>query len=42
MIEAKTSECANALKEVKRLSKGFGFTAGMLKGTHAEGRKSKT
>ena len=28
-----------ALKEVKRLCKEFGFTAGMLKGTLAEGRK---
>ena len=30
---------ANALKEVKRLCKEFGFTAGMLKGSLAEGRK---
>ena len=29
-----------ALKEVKRLCKEFGFTAGMLKGTLAEGLKS--
>jgi len=29
----------NALKEVKRLCKEFGFTAGMLKGSLAEGRK---
>jgi len=28
-----------ALKEVKRLCKEFGFTAGMLKGSLAEGRK---
>ena len=27
------------LKEVKRLSKEFGFTAGMLKGSLVEGRK---
>jgi len=32
---------ANALKEVKRLCKEFGFTAGMLKGALAEGRKKK-
>ena len=31
MIEAKENERANALKEVKRLCKEFGFTAGMLK-----------
>ena len=30
-----------AMKEVKRLCKEFGFTAGMLKGSLAEGRKSK-
>jgi len=28
----------HALKEVKRLCKEFGFTAGMLKGALAEGR----
>ena len=39
MIEAKKNERANALKEVKRLCKEFGFTAGMLKGAIAEGRK---
>jgi hypothetical protein len=39
MVEAKKSERANALKEVKRLCKEFGFTAGMLKGSLAEGRK---
>jgi len=27
--------------EVKRLCKEFGFTAGMLKGSLAEGRKAK-
>ena len=32
MIEAKKNERANALKEVRRLCKEFGFTAGMLKG----------
>jgi len=31
MIETKKNECANALKEVKRLCKEFSFTAGMLK-----------
>ena len=30
---------ANALKGAKRLYKEFGFTAGMLKGALAEGRK---
>tara|TARA_R110000823_G_C15895719_1_gene496419 strand:+ start:174 stop:299 length:126 start_codon:yes stop_codon:yes gene_type:complete len=39
MTEAKKSERENALKEVKRLCKDFGFTAGMLKGFLAEGRK---
>ena len=37
--EAKKNERTNALKEVKRLCKEFGFTAGMLKGALAEGRK---
>ena len=41
MVEAKKNERANALKEVKRLCKEFGFTAGMLKGALAEGRKKK-
>ena len=31
MVEAKKNECAIVLKEVKRLCKEFGFTAGMLK-----------
>ena len=39
MVEAKKNERANALKEVKRLRKEFGFTAGILKGSLAEGRK---
>ena len=39
MVEAKKNERADALKEVKRLCKVFGFTAGMLKGSLAEGRK---
>ena len=33
MVKAKKNEPANALKEVKRLCKVFGFTAGMLKGS---------
>ena len=41
MGEAKKNERANALKEVKRLCKEFGFTAGMLKGSLAEGRNKK-
>ena len=40
-MEAKKSERVNALKEVKRLCKEFGFTAEMLKGALAEGRKQK-
>ena len=32
MVEAKKNERTNALKEVKRLCKEFGLTAGMLKG----------
>ena len=39
MLEAKKNEWTNALKEVKRLRKEFGFTAGMLKGALAEGSK---
>ena len=30
-----------ALKKVKELCKEFGFTAGMLKGSLAEGRKNR-
>ena len=41
MVEAKKSERASALKEVKRLCKEFGFTVGMLKGAFAEGRKKQ-
>ena len=41
MVEARKNERADALKTVKRLCKEFGFTAGMLKGSLAEGRKSK-
>ena len=39
MVEAKKNERTNALKEVKRLCKEFGFTLGMLKSSLAEGRK---
>ena len=41
MVEAKKNERANALKEVKRLCKEFGFTAGMLKGSLVKGRGEK-
>ena len=41
MAEAKKNEPADALKEVKRLCKEFGFTAGMLKGSLAKGRGEK-
>ena len=39
MVEVMKNERANALKEVKRLCKEFGFTAGSLTGSLAEGRK---
>jgi hypothetical protein len=38
MVEAKKNERANAVTEVKRLCKEFGFTAGMLQGVLAKGR----
>ena len=41
MIEAKKNERTNALKEVKRLCREFGFAAGMLKGALAKGRGEK-
>jgi len=41
MFEAKKSESANALKEVKRLYKEFGFTFGMPRGSLAEDRKKQ-
>ncbi|MDC1349314.1 H-NS histone family protein [Amylibacter sp.] len=41
MAETKKNERTNPLKEVKRLFKEFGFTAGMLKGSIAEGRKKQ-
>ena len=39
MAESKKNERTSVLKEVKRLCKESGFTAGMLKGSIAEGRK---
>jgi len=42
MVETKKNERANALKEVKHLCKEFSYTAGMLKGSLAEGRKTKS
>jgi len=39
---ARKSERAEALKTVKKLCKEFCFTAGMLKGSLAEGRKPKS
>ena len=41
MMEAKKREHTNALKRVKRFCKEFGFTAGMPKGSIAEGRKKQ-
>ena len=41
MAEAKKNERTDAPKEVKRLFKEFGFTAGMLKGALAKGRGEK-
>ena len=41
MAKAKKNERANALKEVKRLCKEFGFTVGMLKGSLIKGRGKK-
>jgi hypothetical protein len=38
MVEAKKNERTSALKEVKRLCKEFGFTAGIFKGALAKGR----
>jgi hypothetical protein len=39
MVEEKKNKRANAMKEVKRLSKKFGFVACMLKCSLAHGRK---
>jgi len=41
MVEAKKNVRANELKEVKRLCKEFGYTAGMFKGSLAKGRGEK-
>ena len=42
MAEAKKNERTDPLKEVKLLCKKFGFSAGMLKGSFAEGGKPKS
>ena len=39
MAEAKKNERTDALKKVKELCKEYSFTAGMLKGSLAEGRR---
>lgn len=39
LVKIKKNVRENAMKEVKRLCKEFGFTAGMLKDSLAEGRK---
>tara|TARA_B110000908_G_C10215981_1_gene432839 strand:+ start:128 stop:1132 length:1005 start_codon:yes stop_codon:yes gene_type:complete len=39
IVETNKNERATALKKVKHLYKKFGFTAGMLKGSLAEGKK---
>ena len=41
MVGAKKNECANALKEVKRLFKDFGYTSRILKNFVAEGPKKQ-
>ena len=41
MVETKKNERANAMKEVKSLYNGFGFNAGVLKGSLTEGRKKQ-
>ena len=40
MLQAKMNECANVLMKVMRLWKKCGFTADVLEGSFAEGRKS--
>lgn len=37
VIEAKKTECANALKEIKLFCKKFGVAAGILKGSLTKG-----
>ena len=39
MVEVKKNERTDTLKKVKELCKGFGLTAGMLKGALSKGRK---
>jgi hypothetical protein len=41
MIEVKKNIRVNTSKEVKRLCKEFGFTAGMRKGALSKGRGEK-
>lgn len=41
LAAAKERERKDALKKVRELCKEFGFTAGMLRGALAEGRKKK-
>lgn len=41
MVEAKKIESAKAMKKVNRLCNEIGFTAGLLRGSLAEGRKKK-
>ena len=41
MVKAKKNEGATALKKVKHLCKEFGFTAGILKRSLAEGSKEQ-
>jgi hypothetical protein len=41
MVEAKKTERAHVLEEVKRLCKEFWFTAGMREGSVAEERKKQ-
>ena len=41
MIETKKNECTNALQELRRLCKEFGFTAGMLKGAFVKDEGEK-
>ena len=42
MLNAEKNDRAYALKKVKHLYKEFGLTAGMLQGSLAEGKKTKT
>ena len=41
MVEDMKKERANAVREVKRFCKKFGFTAVFLKGSVVEGRRRK-